>query len=86
MIEFKGCYYCECCLKEYPEGAGECPDCKGISSKPIADALPAGTVLAGRYLIGNPLGRGAFGITYLAMEEKAPPLELTQRSILCHPA
>ena len=27
MIEFKGCYYCECCLKEYPEGAGECPDC-----------------------------------------------------------
>ena len=68
MIEFKGCYYCECCLKEYPEGAGECPDCKGVSSKPIADALPAGTVLAGRYLIGNPLGRGAFGITYLAMD------------------
>ncbi len=33
-------------------------------------ALPAGSVLAGQYIIEKPVGQGGFGITYIANDHK----------------
>lgn len=58
---------CYNCFKEH-EGE-TCPDCGYKVSQDTGKyplALPHGTVLAGRYIIGRVLGQGGFGITYVA--------------------
>lgn len=58
------CYNC------FNEHSGSvCPDCGYNVSQdkgkyPVA--LPKGTILAGRYIVGRVLGQGGFGITYVA--------------------
>ncbi|MCL2108275.1 MAG: serine/threonine protein kinase [Oscillospiraceae bacterium] len=50
--------------------AANCPVCgnnQAAESK-YTTALPAGTILLGRYIIGKVLGKGGFGITYLAYD------------------
>jgi serine/threonine protein kinase len=50
-----------------------CRDC-GYSDgdiNPIPIALPVATILMGRYIIGRTLGKGGFGITYLAYDVTA---------------
>lgn len=53
------------------QGDGPCPHC---GYDPAADAgkyplaLPAGSILNGRYKVGRVLGQGGFGITYVAQE------------------
>lgn len=61
-----------CFSKKETEGA--CPRCgydpqagKGRSIM-LDAALPPGSILNGRYLIGRALGQGGFGITYLALD------------------
>ena len=54
--------------------ADVCPHCGFSGQAQPEHALPYGTILRGRYLVGKMLGQGGFGITYvgwdLALEQK----------------
>ena len=60
---------CYSCFQEKPDDSPVCPYC-GFSSEEEQPflALPMGTVLHGRYLMGRVLGVGGFGITYLGYD------------------
>lgn len=63
---------CYQCMKEYPDGYDICPHCGYDQTKEAASLyyLPAGTVLSqGRYLVGNAVNAGGFGIVYRAWDE-----------------
>lgn len=67
-MEKKHCANCFCEIKSEP-----CPNC-GYSKKTSAtdaDTLPCRTKLAKKYLVGGVIGRGGFGITYLALDIKS---------------
>ncbi len=72
MICWNGKNLCEKCMKECTEN--ECVHCdkEELTSTLPTGCLPARTILQERYIIGRVLGRGGFGITYLAfdMEEE----------------
>jgi len=56
-----------CLAGRYREGV--CDHCgKPRPEKENSAALPPGTILHGRYLLGYPLGVGGFGITYAALD------------------
>lgn len=60
--------YCYHCMKKL-DGSLPCPECgwNGMSdSEP--HQLPAGTILKERYLLGEVLGQGGFGITYIGRD------------------
>ena len=64
---------CSNCFTEIPDGESTCPVCgyspdKDSGKYPMA--LPAGTILNGRYILGRTLGQGGFGITYVAKDHK----------------
>ena len=70
-MEMTTSHLCYNCFQEIPEGGGTCPYCGFDLAENQADyptALPAGTVLNDRYIIGRVLGQGGFGITYLALD------------------
>ena len=61
---------CLSCFKEY-DGPGPCPFCgknEVLQKEPI-DLMP-GTILAGRYIVGENVGTGGFGIIYKAFDLK----------------
>ena len=60
---------CYSCFREKPDDSPFCPYC-GFSAEKEQPflALPMGTVLRGRYLVGRVLGMGGFGITYLGYD------------------
>lgn len=65
---------CYNCFREKTSGEQVCPYCGYNSAYDIErypHALPQGTILNGKYIIGRVLGQGGFGITYLAAEWKS---------------
>lgn len=50
-----------------------CPKCGYSKNTAVSDAevLPRGTKLAGKYIVGGVIGRGGFGITYIAFDIKS---------------
>ena len=62
---------CPYCKAELDEGAGGCPHCKrGFAGRNPTGALPVGTLLAGRYTVGEMLSIDGEGILYRGVENR----------------
>lgn len=71
MLHHQNRQMCSNCFSELDPAALACPVCGHDDRSPqprLASALPSGTVLLGKYVIGQVLGKGGFGITYLACD------------------
>jgi serine/threonine protein kinase len=57
-------------MEEFEEGVRRCPHCghPTVVGPSEGSALPEGSVLSGRYIVGRVLGTGGFGITYLGYD------------------
>lgn len=64
-MEINLCYGCMEQSRGFP-----CPNCGYDPEKQRSQefALPTGTILFGKYLVGNVLGQGGFGITYIGWD------------------
>lgn len=70
MITLGNKNLCESCFSEI--NSERCPFC-GFDPeryKPTPQVLPCGSILMGRYFVGRVIGKGGFGITYLAYDVK----------------
>nr|MBQ6241787.1 PASTA domain-containing protein [Lachnospiraceae bacterium] len=63
---------CINCLQQYDSVYVVCPHCGYVPGTPAEEAIhmPPGTRLHGRYTIGQVLGFGGFGVTYIAWDNK----------------
>lgn len=63
---------CNSCFKEYDESLGMCPFCGYVNGESSDDAfcLSPGTVIHERYIIGQKISSGGFGIVYKAWDKK----------------
>lgn len=70
MIEINGKKLCECCFGEIEsEPCRFCGFEKSGAHEEVG-VLAAGSVLLGKYIVGKVIGKGGFGITYLAYDIK----------------
>ena len=61
--------YCYNCMKELKEGTDYCYHCaKKSTPDNIPHHLTPGTILENKYLVGNSIGEGGFGITYIGYD------------------
>lgn len=82
---------CGNCFFEVPNRSADyCPKCGYLlGPAELPDALPVGTILNGRYVIGKALGQGGFGITYKSLDHKTGDVVAVKEffpSSLCHRA
>lgn len=69
MFKFENRNYCEYCFEPMHSSMNVCRSCGSQYNAAVySDCLPVGYMLAGKYLIGRPLGQGGFGKTYLAFD------------------
>lgn len=68
MLTINNRNFCEHCLDELPDGA-QCQKAHPPQEK-LPMALPTGAILLGKYVVACVLGKGGFGITYLAYDAK----------------
>lgn len=61
---------CKNCFSHMSKHDGRCPVCGYAKGGSEPSVLPRGTKLAGRYIVGGCVGRGGFGITYLAYDTR----------------
>lgn len=68
MINISGKSLCENCFSEIT--SEPCPVCGYSPQEHISDptVLSSGSVLQGRYAVGRVIGKGGFGVTYLAYD------------------
>ncbi len=68
MLDVNEKIICSACFAEQTTNTEICDSCGFDNSEAVENtgALPMGMVLLGKYVIGKILGRGGFGITYLA--------------------
>lgn len=59
---------CKNCFSQKTKSNDVCPVCGFKKGAEQAPALPRGTTLEKRYVLGGCIGRGGFGITYLAYD------------------
>lgn len=63
--------YCCHCMTPLENGANQCPVCGKDQTSPVpAHHLLPGTMLNGKFYIGEALGEGGFGITYIGRDVK----------------
>lgn len=68
MVEIKGKQFCENCFKEI--SSSPCPHCGFDPAVTVSDPtmLRPGSILLGKYIVGKVIGKGGFGVTYLAYD------------------
>ncbi|MBQ3265355.1 MAG: protein kinase [Ruminococcus sp.] len=60
--------YCYHCMNELPDG-GVCPDCGADhAAEEVVYRLRPGTILHNKFLVGDCIGEGGFGITYIGRD------------------
>ena len=62
---------CMGCMEYYDASLDVCPHCGCVDGKESAHVLhmPPGTILHKRYVVGNALGYGSFGVTYIGWDK-----------------
>ena len=77
---------CMGCMELYEETLERCPHCGYVHGTPAKEAyhiLP-GSLLAGRYIVGQVLGFGGFGVTYIGYDQVCL-LYTSSRTRRCRP-
>ena len=69
-MKFHDTALCDHCFAKLESETGACPSCGWDPSQPepASSSLLAGTILLGKYSVGRVLGKGGFGVTYLAFD------------------
>ena len=76
---------CYSCFSTYPDEYEVCPHCGAVEclrpKEPVY--LAPGTVLINRYIIGEAIGQGGFGIVYKAWDQTLETIVAIKELFVC---